>query len=153
MAWMMIGNDLANTTHHLGSQSETQIMISLTAFLHRSFRMQQEQVDIYYSPALLEVAWSVGEENVTTHLAIILQELSGKERLIFITRLGGQGWKELWRAEKVFDLWKVRQLPKGCLENNKLRQRCVTGEKVKCVLPVELLLHGSVKELVKQIQD
>lgn len=53
---MMIGNDLANVTHHLGSQSETQIMISLTAFMHRSFRMQQEQLDIYSTPTLLEVA-------------------------------------------------------------------------------------------------
>lgn len=70
MAWMMIGNDLANMTHHLGSQLETQIMISLIALMHRSFRMQQEQLDIYSSLTVLEAAWCVGEENITTHLAI-----------------------------------------------------------------------------------
>lgn len=87
MAWMMIGKDLANMTHHLGSQSETQIMISLTAFMYRSFGMQQKQLDIYSKPALLEVAWVVGEENVTTHLAIIRQEPSGKEILILLPGL------------------------------------------------------------------
>lgn len=67
---MMTGNDFANTTHHLGSQSETQVRICLTAFMHRSFRMEEELLDTYSRPTVSEIARGVGEENVTTHLTI-----------------------------------------------------------------------------------
>lgn len=84
MARMIIDNDFVNTAHHLGSQWETQIRICLTTFMWRSFRLQEEQLDIYSRPMMLEVAWGVGEDDAITHPTYhsILQELSGKERPI-----------------------------------------------------------------------
>lgn len=133
MAWMMIGNDLANMTHHLGSQSQTQIMISLIAFMHRSFRMQQEQLGIYSSPALLEVAWSVGEENVTTHLAAILQELSGKERLTLLAGLQAKDRKNYGELKKYLTFEKWDSYPKAVLRTTISWGRDVSQERKSSV--------------------